>query len=572
MKRLRRSLFRQMMLLGSIILCILTVSYAVTMQYVKKTNRDSVVELNDQILMQVQGKAEEFYNSMNHVATTLVYSPTVYRYFTMDSAGRVTSEEDLSTVYLNTMLLNENIAGIYLYDRTMTKISSTGEELEETDQIEFIHVRKDQMEFGNTFLLDQSEISSYVIYFPVFNLENVQYGRQIGMCSIIMRAENFDDMLENSQATEHTQIYLIDGNDRIVASRGGTEVGELEADMQESSEEYYVLRKELKMEGWKIISRIPEKELNGSSEWLQKFVMLAYIVVTVMVLVLIWFCYDRFMKPIHQMNNFIQDVVSRPDDRMKVEREDEIGHVMTSLNQMLDEKERMDREMNVSRQKMYEAEIAKKQLQVLAYRNQINPHFLYNTFDCIRAMALYYDAEEIAEITMALSHVFRYAVRDENIVKVKEEINYIKEYAKIIEYRFMDKIDVEVTVDEAALRKPIAKLILQPLVENAVFHGLEQKIEGGEVLVKVKMEKDHYLLLTVEDNGCGIESDKLQQIMATLESKESTKGVGMANIYQRLKLFYGDALHFTVESTLGQGTKIMILVPDKVESGGIEIV
>lgn len=572
MKRLKHSLFRQMVLLGSIILCILTVTYTVTLQYVKKTSRDSVVELNDQILIQVQGKAEEFYNSMNHVATTLVYSPTVYRYFTMDSVGRVASEEDLSTVYLNTMLLNENIAGIYLYDRTMTKISSTGEELAETDQIEFIHVRKDQMEFGNTFLLEQSEIASYVIYFPVFNLENMQYGRQIGMCSIIMRAGNFDDMLADSQATEHTQIYLVDGNNRIVASRGGTVTGELESDMQKPAEEYYVSTRNLKMDGWKIVSRIPEKELDGSTEWLQKFIMLTYMVATCMVLVLIYFCYHGFMKPIHQMNTFIQDVVSRPDDRMKVEREDEIGHVMTSLNQMLDEKGRMDREMNVSRQKMYEAEIAKKQLQVLAYRNQINPHFLYNTFDCIRAMALYYDAEEIAEITMALSHVFRYAVRDENIVQVKEEINYIKEYAKIIEYRFMDKIDVEVTVDEEALRKPIAKLILQPLVENAVFHGLEQKIEGGEVLVKVKMEKEHFLLLTVEDNGCGIESDKLQQIMATLESKESTKGVGMANIYQRLKLFYGDTLHFTVESTLGQGTKIMILVPDKVESGGIEIV
>lgn len=572
MKRLKHSLFRQMVLLGSIILCILTVTYTVTLQYVKKTSRDSVVELNDQILIQVQGKAEEFYNSMNHVATTLVYSPTVYRYFTMDSVGRVASEEDLSTVYLNTMLLNENIAGIYLYDRTMTKISSTGEELEETDQMKFIHVRKDQMEFGNTFLLEQSEIASYVIYFPVFNLENMQYGRQIGMCSIIMRAGNFDDMLADSQATEHTQIYLVDGNNRIVASRGGTVTGELESDMQKPAEEYYVSTRDLKMDGWKIVSRIPEKELDGSTEWLQKFIMLTYMVATCMVLVLIYFCYHGFMKPIHQMNTFIQDVVSRPDDRMKVEREDEIGHVMTSLNQMLDEKGRMDREMNVSRQKMYEAEIAKKQLQVLAYRNQINPHFLYNTFDCIRAMALYYDAEEIAEITMALSHVFRYAVRDENIVQVKEEINYIKEYAKIIEYRFMDKIDVEVTVDEEALRKPIVKLILQPLVENAVFHGLEQKIEGGEVLVKVKMEKEHFLLLTVEDNGCGIESDKLQQIMATLESKESTKGVGMANIYQRLKLFYGDTLHFTVESTLGQGTKIMILVPDKVESGGIEIV
>lgn len=129
---------------------------------------------------------------------------------------------------------------------------------------------------------------------------------------------------------------------------------------------------------------------------MQNFMMVAYMIAGVAVLILIFFCYKRFIKPIHQINEFIRSIVAMPQQRIEVAREDEIGLVMESLNQMLDEKDQMDREMDISRKKMYEVQLAKKQLQVLAYRNQINPHFLYNTFDCIRAMALYYDAEEIA--------------------------------------------------------------------------------------------------------------------------------------------------------------------------------
>ena len=572
MRKIKHGLFSQLLLISSIILLVLAAAYGVTRQYVRRTSRSSVLELNEKALTQIQKSAQDFYDSMNHVATTLVYSPTVYRYFTMDSAGRVTSEEDLSTVYLNTMLLDENIAGIYLYDRTMEKISSTGEELEETDSMEFIHERKTQMEFGSTFLLEQSEIASYVIYFPVFDLENVKYGKQIGMCSLIMRAGNFDEMLEGSQATEHTQVYLLDGEGQIVASRGSSVSGKLGQDMKKNTEEYDVQFRSLAMDGWKIVSRIPVNEMEGGTGWMQNFMMVAYMIAGVAVLILIFFCYKRFIKPIHQINEFIRSIVAMPQQRIEVAREDEIGLVMESLNQMLDEKDQMDREMDISRKKMYEVQLAKKQLQVLAYRNQINSHFLYNTFDCIRAMALYYDAEEIAEITMALSHLFRYAVKEENIVQVEEELEYIKEYAKIIEFRFMDKIDVEITADDAALEKPIVKLILQPLVENAVFHGLEQKIEGGEVQVKAKMYDERHLIFTVEDNGCGMKADKLEEVLATLESRESTKGVGMANIYQRLRLFYGEKMEFTVESTWGEGTKVTILVPDEVEDGGVKSV
>ena len=114
-------------------------------------------------------------------------------------------------------------------------------------------------------------------------------------------------------------------------------------------------------------------------------------------------------------------------------------------------------------------------------------------------MALYYDVEEIAEITMALSKVFRFAIKAENIVTIQQEVEYIKEYATIIEYRFMDHISVEIDVDEDVLQNTIIKLILQPIVENAVFHGLEQKMGDGEVTVIIRRKLENYIMLLVKD-------------------------------------------------------------------------
>ena len=182
-------------------------------------------------------------------------------------------------------------------------------------------------------------------------------------------------------------------------------------------------------------------------------------------------------------------------------------------------------------------------MQVLAYRNQINPHFLYNTFECIRAMALYYDADEIAEITMALSRIFRYAIKGDNVVTVADEIRNIREYDKIIHYRFGGRIRVDIQVEEEAEDKELIKLILQPIVENSIFHGLEQKLEDGLVAVKVEIVRETWLLAYGGgDDGCGMQqetvdrhlSDERQVAGHCSSSKDS---IGLTNIYQRLQLF-----------------------------------
>ena len=562
-KRLKDSLWLQLIAFTALIMFFLLAAYAITDSYSGKILRDRTIDLNDKILLQVEGKMEDFHDTLNHVATSMAYAPTTYDYFTMDPVARVMVSEDLSEIFSNTVLLESDIAGIYLYDTSLNQIAAMGKAADNPD---FVQSLKKQMEFGDIFYLNQAGVPFYTVYFPVYDLNNRQYGIQTGMCVMMMRTDNLSGLLEDSQATENTQVFLLDGNYQIIASRGNNGLEELDRSMMRSTDEFYVKVRSVRMDGWKVVSRIPESEMNSSMDDGKKFVTIAYVLAFALLILLVWFCYKRFVGPLHQVDLFIQKIVDRPEERMEIGREDEIGTVVQSLNHMLDARQKMYQEILESQRRMYEAEIAKKQLQVLAYRNQINPHFLYNTFECICSMALYYEVDDIAEITMALSKVFRFAVKGENIVSVEEEVSYIREYAKIIDYRFMGKIDVDIEMEDAVKEKRVIKLMLQPLVENAVFHGLEQKLEDGEVNVSIHMHGEDHIMFVVEDNGCGIEPARLVWMRDNLDSRPTgQKGIGVANIYQRLKLFYGDDVVFQIESRLGEGTRITIIIPDELE-------
>lgn len=537
----------------------LLAAFMVTNSLVKENVRRSTLELNEKILLQIEGKLKDYYNTMNHIVMALSYSPTAKIYFGQGELDGVISSGDLETVFSNTMLLDEDIMGISLYDMEGICIASMG--METAEKAEEIMVA-DRMEFGNIYYPGQSGRPYYRICCPVFDLDNRQYGTRIGMCVLVMKTDGLKNYLSDSSATQDGDLYLLDANGEVIASSGEGGLTDFGRDLIQS--------RETAMRNWRIVSRVPRKELYGGLADGMGLVGIAYGIAGVLLLALTWFCYRNFIRRIYGVDQFIRNLSGNPESRMEEAGGDEIGRVVKSLNQMLDNNAKMNREMQESQKKMYEAELARKQLQVLAYRNQINPHFLYNTFECIRGMALYYDVEEIAEITMALSNVFRFAVKEENIVTVRDEIDYIREYATIIEYRFMDKIEVVIDAEEALHEKKVIKLILQPVVENAVFHGLEQKMEEGEVKVTIRRKWDDYIMFLVEDNGCGMTEEQVRKLLNSLEEKNSRKGIGLANIYQRLKLFYGENVVFEIKSRPGEGTRVMIVVPDHVEVLGTQ--
>ena len=560
-KHVGKGLARQLFAFVIIILCSLILAFILTTAYVKRSVRNNITEMNQTILEQTNGKIEDFYETMNHIAAALVYSPVTTSYYDQNNRERVLSTDEISATFSNTVLLENNIAGIYLFDMEKNQIASFGA----NENIgRFSSSIRNQMECSNQFYLDSSQEGYYLIYYPVYNLDTLVYGKQNGMAVFLMKSREFDNMLKNSQATKNTEIYLLDGNNAVVTSCGGKAEYALSKDQQTDSRDYFVQVKNVVIPGWKLVSRIPKSEMYTSAEDGRSPLIIAYLFSDVLILILAWFCYRNFLVRMHRVDQFITGAINRPEHRMKEERMDEIGSIVHNLNQMLDDKETMNREVQKSQQRVYEMELSRKQLQIQAYQNQINPHFLYNTFDCIRGMALYKGEEEIAQITMALSKVFRFAVKGDNIVTVKEEMDYIREYATIIDYRFMGKIEVDYDIDEDLYQHHVIKLMLQPIVENAVFHGLEQKVDGGTVEVSVQKWGDDRMRICVEDDGCGMSKERLEEIRSNLDKKMNTRGIGMSNIYQRLLLFYGEDIYFDIDSKEGKGTKVTIIIPEEI--------
>ena len=182
-------------------------------------------------------------------------------------------------------------------------------------------------------------------------------------------------------------------------------------------------------------------------------------------------------------------------------------------------------------------------------------------------MALLYEVPDIAEISEALSRFFSYNVRGKGYATIREIADHIHDYASIIGYRFMNKYTISIEIEEDVMEQCMPKMIIQPLVENAVFHGLEPKEESGTVGVFVGKEKER-LAIRVWDSGCGMDEKELETLKNKLKEFDRTSllpmqkhGIGMVNIYRRLRLFYSDQLEFNVTSKKGEGTRIEILVP-----------
>ncbi|HHW21287.1 MAG TPA: histidine kinase [Clostridiaceae bacterium] len=221
---------------------------------------------------------------------------------------------------------------------------------------------------------------------------------------------------------------------------------------------------------------------------------------------------------------------------------------------------------------------SKRQAQYLALQNQINPHFLYNTLEGIRSDAIIAGMDNIANMTEALARFFRYNISNlENLVTLEEEIQNAENYFMIQQYRFGDRIRMEIEYDEAEkdeiMQCRLLKLTLQPIVENAIIHGLERKLSDG--LLKIRLELTAArLLITVSDNGIGMHEDQLEKLNAHLNAAyfdsghwENTShgGIALINVNNRIKLLYGEEYGLYIYSIKDKGTDVQITLPRMID-------
>jgi len=202
-----------------------------------------------------------------------------------------------------------------------------------------------------------------------------------------------------------------------------------------------------------------------------------------------------------------------------------------------------------------------------ALQAQINPHFLYNTLDTIVWMAEAKRTDQVIDIVRALSSFFRISLsKGKDWITIEQEIEHVRSYLIIQKMRYRDILDYKIEVDEDILKGTILKLTLQPLVENALYHGIKNKREGGTITVRARRAEENLVLLDVQDDGVGFTPYKLGKIREEMDQeveeitfKES--GFGLENVNKRIKLYYGKQYGLTVESRFLEGTRVTVAIP-----------
>ena len=210
-----------------------------------------------------------------------------------------------------------------------------------------------------------------------------------------------------------------------------------------------------------------------------------------------------------------------------------------------------------------------KKAELRTLQAQINPHFLYNTLDTIVWMAELKRTEQVVEIVKALSSFFRTTLsKGKDWITIGEEIELTKNYLTIQKMRYQDILNYKIEVDEAVLDEKILKLTLQPLVENALYHGIKSKRGGGTITIRAKQNHDHQVLLEVEDDGVGCTPYSLGKIQQEIDSESNEiilkeSGFGLANVSKRIKLYYGKQYGLSINSHYQEGTQITVAIPAK---------
>ena len=382
-----------------------------------------------------------------------------------------------------------------------------------------------------------------------------QFGTHIGYALLMLKAETVSGLFWERDGQG---IYLVD-------REGGTAFPEAAGGIAGSR---YVKREEVLSTGWEIVV-----DLNPRNMMRHYFSVLFAALGTALTMVLLlvgWFILNHRLitRPMLTLTREIGELDRNGlSGRIAGRYPGEIGMMAQSVNHLLDRLQQMARNIFRLQDQMYESELREKETRLYALQAQVNPHFLFNTLQCIAGIAAAHGEEEIVGISLSLSRIFHYAVRSQGEITVRRELAMTEEYLKIIEVRFMGKYRYAIDVDPALYGVPCQKMILQPLVENAVLHGLENTYRDGLVRICGRRQ-DGKAVFSIADNGCGIPAERLAELKRSISDPEEarrrsvkTDRIGLANVQSRIQAVYGPAYGLAIDSAEGEGTVVTLTLP-----------
>lgn len=315
---------------------------------------------------------------------------------------------------------------------------------------------------------------------------------------------------------------------------------------------------------WTIINLGDKDTLFSQVNFFKRVVVMLSIFIALVFTAIILAITRHYAKSIRQILNGMKLAQSgQLSVQLELEVKDEFYVIARRFNKMIRQINQLVEEVKKQKEDAYIATYRQKEAEIRALEAQINPHFLYNTLDCINWIAIENEEHEISQMLSKLAQILRYSInKSNNIVMLEEEIKWLKQYVYIQQQRFGHSFECILEIEEKVKKFPIHKLLLQPFIENAIIHGFEGYKTGGVLQVRIKLAEGDCAELWIEDNGNGIKEEVLSKILHSIHNKkEDEAGIGIYNVINRVKMYYGDRAKLEIWSKPGQGTRIYLKIP-----------
>lgn len=371
----------------------------------------------------------------------------------------------------------------------------------------------------------------------------------VGMIYISFDNSMFQEMLRNSSIQKGGKILVIDNHDEVVYTsedfdldRGKRSLSQIKGQQKQQgylldsdtadkqlTAYYYISRY-----GWWVMETLPYNELIKDNKLIFKVTITVFLI-CLLVSGLIWYLLAyKFVKPIKDLIVTMRSIKEgQLVAKAKIQSDDEIGVLSNSFNYMIDR-------IHILFMKVLEEQEMKKNAEYKALQAQINPHFLFNTLNSIRWMAIIQKADNIKDTIDTLGRLLENSTNSvEPFICIEDEIQNIKDYLSIQKMRYKDKFDVVFEIEPQLLQCFCIKFMLQPLVENAIFHGIEPKPGFGTIQITARLVGNDIQMM-VRDNGMGMDEQRIEEILHNTEqTRQGLNGIGIQNVNDRMRMTYG---------------------------------
>lgn len=542
-----------------------------------RTAEELTIEDNSQLVAQVELNLTNYLRNMMRISDSAYYSVIKNSDF-----AETTVDKELTLLYEANKDYLVSIACFTEEGALMaaTPVNTRKPATDVTKQEWFVRAQKtpENLHFSSSHVQDIFTDSNDRYYWVLSLSRGVELSTNgvisKGILLVDMNFSGIRQLFKKVNSGDISYMYLVDGNGEIIYHprqnliyshlyqennlvAAGYDDGVHEETFLE--ENRTVVVKTVGYTGWKIVSVIPEETMH--QKWNQNNVIWMT-VLSISILLLIFvnqYLSAKIVQPLRKLEDSVKQLELEYPEKIYVGGSEEIQHLGYTIRSMVEQMRKLMDDIVKQQEE-------KRKNELDALQSQINPHFLYNTLDSIIWMVESERYEEAIDMVTALANLFRISLsKGKTIITIKEEFNHAMNYSNIQKVRFKNKFDVTFMLDEKIEQYLTIKLIIQPLLENAIYYGMEALDGEGEILVQ-GYERDGDLYIDVIDNGIGMPAETVEHLLTDGKyERKRGSGIGLKNVDQRIKLYFGQNYGLEIKSEPDVGTRVRIHLPKKLE-------